>query len=290
MGTGWRGQGTGRFTGALVVAGWLCMAAGLPASAQTTTVVVPQVLTTVEGITSTDITFAPFTFSLLQYIPAGANGNVAGLNPGDIISGLKFRLDNAANTNSIAIGSADYDIYLSQGVTTVPTGTTITARTYSNYYVGATREQVRDGRLSIAANSYPSSASGATPEEFGPTIGFGTYDASGALTTPDQYVYRGGALVFELRYTAFSDPGTPNRIMVDLERDTATVDGYAFLFNFANGASNTATVAEYRLDDFGIVTGFVAAAAVPEPASLSLLFGALPVGFLARKTQSRRRC
>lgn len=175
-------------------------------------------------------------------------------------------------------------------MTTVPTGTTVTGRTYSNYYVAATREQVRDGRLSIAANSYSSSGSGATPEEFGPTIGFGTYDADGMLTTPDEYVYRGGALVFELRYTQFSDPGTSNRIMVDMERDTAIVDGYAFLFNHANGAANTATVAEYRLDDMGIVTGFVTTAAVvtPEPTSLSLLFGALPVGFLARRRQSRR--
>lgn len=269
-------------------AGGLCLGAALPVTAQTT-VVVPQALTTVEGITGTDITFAPFTFSILQYIPAGANGNVAGLNPGDVISGLRFRLDNQANTNGIAIGSADYDIYLSQGVTTVPTGTSVAARTYSNYYVGATREQVRNGRLSIAANSYSSSASGAVPEEFGPTIGFGTYDPGGALTATDQYVYRGGALVFELRYTQFNDPGSSDRIFVDLERDSAIVDGYTFLFNSANGAANSATVAEYRIDDFGLVTGFVTTAAIPEPASLPLLFWVTPTVLLARRLRSKRR-
>lgn len=79
-----------RIAGTVVVGG-LCLGAGrLPVMAQSLEVV-PQELTTVEGNTSTDIPFAPLTLSLLQYIPASANGNVAGLTSGDIISGLRFR-------------------------------------------------------------------------------------------------------------------------------------------------------------------------------------------------------
>jgi hypothetical protein len=249
-----------------------------PASAQTT-VVVPSELTSVEGIGATDVMFAPFNFSILQYIPAEANGLVAGLNVGDRITGLRFRLDNQATPPGFLTGSSDYEIYLSQGQSGPPTGLT-----YSNYYVAGTRQRVRDGALLVPPGSFSSSSSGATPEDFGPTFGFGTYDTGGSLLSATDFTYQGGPLVYELRYLQYSE-----RISVDFESNTANAEGIILLYNSANAGAHLATTAEYRLEDYAIVTGFVTSAAIPEPASMALFVAAFPLGYYVRRKRDRPR-
>lgn len=236
------------------------------------TVAVPQSLANLEGNTFTDLPFisSPLGISALQYIPATVNGNVAGLNVGDRITGLRFRLDNAANTNPFAISAADYDVYVGQGVATLPTGTSPASagRQFANYYVAGTRQQVRDGGLNIPANSFPSSESGTNPEAFAAPIGFGTYDASGNPTAIRDFLYQGGALVFEIRFSGVTSVPVSDRIRVDLESETANANGYVLLFNQDQGAN--ATTADARLDQRALVAGFDVVN-IPEPASVALL-------------------
>jgi hypothetical protein len=254
------------------------MLAGRAGYAQNT-VVVPVGLTNVEGATSTDIPFVPFNLSLMQYIPAGSNGLVPGLNVGDHITGLRYRLDNGATPPGFTTGSSDYEIYLSQGQSTPPSSSLI----YSNYYIAGTRQQVRDGRLVVPAGSFPSSASGTTPEDFGPTFGFGTYDNGGNLLTPTDFIYQGGSLVYEIRYLQYSE-----RILVDFESGTPNSDGFILLFNSVNAGSHLAATAEYRLEDYAIVTGFVTTAAVPEPGSVAFVLGAASLGYVVQRQRKPR--
>jgi hypothetical protein len=252
----------GRIAGSVALIGWAIT--GTASYAQNT-VVVPSSLTSVEGSGFTDIPFAPFNFSLMQYIPAESNGRVAGLNVGDRITGLRFRLDNASTPPGFLTGSSDYEIYLSQGQSSPAT-----TRTFSDYYVPGTRQQVRDGALLIPAGSFSSSSSGSVPEAFGPTFEFGT-----------DFTYQGGALVYELRYLAYSE-----RINVDFESQTANSDGIIMLYNSANAGAHLATTAEYRLEDYALVTGFVVAAAVPEPRTMAFVLGAIPIGYGVRRNRN----
>ncbi len=243
------------------------------------TVVVPQALANVEGNSFTDLPFvsSPVRTTFLQYIPATQNGNVAGLNVGDRITGLRFRLDNAETVSPSRVTIVDYDIFLGQGVATPPTGTSPASagRQFANYYTAGTRQQVRDGALDLPAGTFPSSASGTTPEAFASPIGFGTYDSSGNLSQAREYIYQGGALVYEVQYS-----GASNRIRVDFETDTSNADGFVLLFKQDN--SFPAGTSDARLDRYALVTGFDVVN-IPEPASAAL-FGIVGlVGLVARR-------
>jgi hypothetical protein len=206
---------------------------------------------------------------ILQYIPATVNGNVEGLNVGDRITALAFRLNNPAQPNSDFF-TDDFEIYMGRGAATA-------SATFLSNYAGGSRTLVRDGALAVAAGAFPDlvPGNGPTPEAFSNPFTFGTFDAAGGALTGIDYIYEGGALVYELSYNL------PTSL---LEIDAAT-SGQATGFSIVGSSNRTATTGTLNSNSV-YVTRFTVGTVVnaPEPASLALL---LPlVGAVAA---SRRR-
>jgi hypothetical protein len=113
---------------------------------------------------------------------------LTGLNVGDVITGLSFRVDSIGPAPAPQT-VANYEIRLSKSPNTPGTlSNTLAANR------GADEVIVRTGPLTIAAGDYPT---GSTPNAFGVLINF---------TSP--YVYTGGPLLVEYAHTPF--PSTPS--------------------------------------------------------------------------------
>lgn len=128
--------------------------------------------------------------------------NLVGLN----INSIAFRSTALASADwpLSAVNYADYDIYLSESV--APADRSLT---FANNIVGK-QIQVRNGPLTIPANSYP--WGGTT--EFGPNI---------YINIP--YYYKGGHLLVEIRHTGFT--GTSKSV----EATATSNPSYANLFS-----------------------------------------------------------
>lgn len=213
-------------------------------SADAVLTVVPNQFTSAEGNSSSSTLFQAGASSL-QVFYSEAFLLAAGITPGAVIDGVAFR----RNTGGAAGPAGDttfatYNIFMSQSFATPGEMTT----TYANNVVGA-QTQVRSGPLTIQANSMPG---GATPNAFGPVIGFDT-----------GYAYSGGSLLIEIRRSARS--GDTTAFNTDVDNTPGSQAGCRWLFNLSSDSavtgtiSNSAQIFQLRYN------------AVPEPATMSVL-------------------
>jgi PEP-CTERM motif len=159
----------------ILLASALFLAATLPA---TTVVHLPGNRATTEGNGATFIgTF--FGSNTIQVQIAEAELIALGLQPGFSVTGLSWRLNGAAATNSADAIISDLEILLGQAVNTVGGMSTTFADNVMNGVL------VHDGSYTIAANSMPG---GGTPNAFGPAIQFSV-----------GYTYQGGDLIVQIR-------------------------------------------------------------------------------------------
>lgn len=233
------------FALALLAAGLLAgpAAAGL--------IVAPTSLAAAEG----NVSFSADTALTTQVVYAPAQ--LAGLLPGDRITGLQFRFNGGEAAGPAApVSFANFDVYL--GPSNFAPGSLSTS-TAGNQ--GAGTVLARGGPITFAANSFPG---GAGPNPFGPLIPF---------TTP--YTYTGGDLLLTLSHSA------PSSVLVfDADVGLTGVQGRQ------NGGYNSSFVLQ-NMSQFAFVVQFTTAApAVPEPATV-VVFGGLAlagaVGYRRRK-------
>jgi hypothetical protein len=173
-----------------------------------------------------------------------AGSQLGGVNVGDQISGLTFRLWTGATQAFPATNAtwSDYTINVGQGVAFGSQTTT-----FASNFVGAP-STVRSGPLTINAGSF---TSGGTPNAFGVNIMFNT-----------PYTYTGGNLLIEVRHTGSNIVNTASDF---LEAALTTDPGYNTQFWSATATGNTATTG--ALNNFTVARLVV----VPTPAAASVL-------------------
>ncbi|MBX3379543.1 MAG: hypothetical protein KF805_05585 [Phycisphaeraceae bacterium] len=142
---------------------------------------------------------------------------LTGIPLGSTLTGFHVRLDNSNTTawppSNVAI--ADYEMRISAAATTAAT----MSSTFADNISGV-QTLVMDGALQIPSNSYGASASGTTPEAFGPTISFDS-----------GFLYLGGSLCLDINYT-----GT-GLVAAEFMDTSSTVEGMASCFAISRTAT-----------------------------------------------------
>ena len=163
--------------------------ASAAAMAQTTSVIPPS-MTSTAGNFGNSIPLGNFAAGRYQMMFDSAA--LSAIPVGSVITGLQLRLRTPDNTNfpSAPLVITRYDVTLAQSNLTPAT----MSNTFANNMLNPVT--VRSGSLSLAANAYTASATGSTPEAWGPLIPF---------TTP--YIYVGGPLVVDWRVASASESG-----------------------------------------------------------------------------------
>jgi hypothetical protein len=178
---------------------------------------------------------------------------LAGLNVGDVITGLSFRVDGIGPVPAPQT-IANYEIRLSKSPKTPGTLSNTLADNR-----GADEVIVHTGPLTINAGDYPT---GSSPNAFGATIAF---------TTP--YTYTGGPLLLEYSHAPF-----PAGVSFADAATESAADGQS-----AFGTGFGATTADLGMTTDVVVVRFQT---VPEPAT-SLALGAI-VPLLAMRIRRGR--
>jgi hypothetical protein len=196
--------------------------------------------------------------SLYNFTSAGAytyqqlygTSQLTGLTPGDVISGLQFRLNGGDPTGPAAgVNLSNFDVYL--GPSNFAVGS-LSSSTAGNEGPGTVL--ARSGAISFAAGSYPGGGTG--PDPFGPVIPF---------TTP--FTYTGGSLLLTLSYS------TPTGGPLSFDAGSPLNDVQA-----RSGAGyNNATVSA-NFSGTGLVAQFV-----PEPAGALLVIAGMLAHAMARR-------
>lgn len=163
---------------------------------------------------------------------------LTGLQVGDQITGISFRLDRGQFLGLPAQTVDDFSITLS----TAKFGPNDLSMNFGDN-LGLDAVTVRQGILTIGPDDY---AGGGSPETFGATIAFST-----------SFSYQGGPLLVDISHSGFTAGGT----LVDAH----TGSGAQFLFG--NRGSQTASG---RVGDAGLVAN-LQVQAVPEPSTYLLL-------------------
>jgi len=173
-----------------------------------------------------------------------AAGQLTGL-VGQQIAGVQWRLNGPGTVAwpPVDANFASWDMYVGPGV-----APSAMSNTFASNFT-STPTQVRSGPLTIPAGSF---TFGSTPNAFGPTLAF---------TTP--YLYTGGDLAFEIRFTA--QTGATSQSPLDaVLASGGPANGWGV--DFAGRWTGNYTGTTGSNGNF-LVTNFV----VPAPASLALL-------------------
>jgi hypothetical protein len=212
-------------------------------------VIAPSSLATTAGDRSYGFNLA-VTFQQLY-----GTSQLAGLSPGDRITGMQFRLTSGVPTAPpAALTASNFDVYL--GPSSFPVGS-LSSSMAGNQGPGTIR--TRSGTLNIAPLSFPG---GPGPNNFGPLIPF---------TTP--YTYTGDSLLLTLSYTNMNPGGT---MLFDAGSGLTDVQARQAL-GYANPVVDFSATAGY-----GVVVRFTTVP-VPEPTGL------VGVGLLGIGASLRRR-
>lgn len=179
-----------------------------------------------------------------------ASSQLAGLNVGDLITGMTFRYTSTNTSGSLAASWNNFDIKLAQATNSVAN----MVSTFASNMVNPT--QVRSGALSLPAGAYPGGATGLNANPFGYVINFS-----------NPYVYQGGDLVWQINHDAMTFGSTINLDAVNTSNIGA---GYGTLFRAFQATTDTATTGSAT--NFA-VTQFITSvpvSAAPEPGTLIL--------------------
>lgn len=230
----------------------------LTASSEAATIVIPSSLIGVDG-------GVPDTSPLgqdheVRFQQVFGSALLSGLNIGDKISGITFRVSGLADSGVPAQTITNYEIRLSQSVN-APGSLSMTFA--SNR--GVDEVIVRSGALVIAASDFAAGA-GAGPEPLGAMIGFNT-----------PYTYIGGNLLLEIAYTGFADGRGADQ--------GSLFPGSQQIFTLPGVGSFSAAVADYS--EVGVfVTGLRVnedGQNVPEPGTMLLVSAGLGVAAVIRR-------
>jgi hypothetical protein len=220
-------------------------------------VVVPPSLAATEGDQTYGFNFA-VTFQQLY-----GTSQLAGLSPGDQITGMQFRLTaDVPTAPPAALTASNFDVYLGSSSVQVGSLSSVVA---SNQGPGTTL--TRSGALAIPPLSY---SGGPGPNAFGPLIPFAT-----------PYTYTGSSLLLTLSYSNLNPGGTmlfdAGSGLPDVQARTGL--GYANPLLEFGGPPN-----------YGLVVRFTTVP-VPEPGSLLPVGAGMGViGLLYLKGARRARC
>jgi hypothetical protein len=235
-----------------LIAALACQLAS-PSAASADSLVVPSALASVEGDGNNNNPLINIGATAQLLI---ASSQLAAITPGSTITGIRFRLNSGlSSAPTVAATWTDYEITLAQLATSISSPSAVFASNMTSPVL------VRDGSLSLAANSFPS---GNTPNNFGPLVSF----------NQTSYTYPGGHLVVLLSHTE-------NNLATAIAADSATSATPAYGTDFralqvvgfqAVAASNTSS--SFPVIEFEFTP-------VPEPASALLALGA--VGGLRRR-------
>jgi hypothetical protein len=189
---------------------------------------------------------------------------LGGLNSGDQLTGLQFRLNagEAAGPPAAFIYS-NFDITVSQPSATVSNASN--ASFADN--IGPDAVLVRSGAFTIAANSFPT---GGSPNAFGPMIDF---------TTP--YSYTGGDLLITMRM--LTTTGTATNLILDAE---FIVSGFTLSGAPYNGTNSTSAASYIPVMQLQVGRGVSVddpPVGTPEPCTFALALAGFALVALKRR-------
>ena len=184
------------------------------------------------------------------------SNQLAGLNVGDTITGMAFRLYNGLTGTYTGANWTSYDIRIGESV--APSASTAT---FATNFVGATT-LVQTGALTMSG--FSQTTSGATPNAWCNDIVFST-----------PFIYTGGHIAIEVRHTG-SDIVNPANAFLESVATTGIGSGTDYISYTATGNAATAGA----LNTFTMTR--LTYSSVPEPATMALL-GAGALALLRRR-------
>ena len=246
-----------------------CVALAIAPLAAHAQVVIPAAFANEEGNSGGEGTSLGNFSNTVQTVYDASLLSAAGLNVGDVLTGLSFRLNAVDNAPIWSVD--DYEVRLATSLNSVGNlDRDFTLNRGSDYTV------VRSGALSYDGTEYDTSSTAASagpgvPNAFGPALVF----------NDSTFTYNGGDLLLEYTHSvidnSLNEPGVQQTARAD------AVTGFAGVQSqFAPGFDGT-------LEDFnGSGNGFApivqfSVAAVPEPTSAVLLVGLGLVGVVRRR-------
>lgn len=174
-----------------------------------------------------------------------SSAQLAGVNVGDSITGMAFRLWNGAVSTYTGATWASYTISVGEGV-----APNLGSTTFASNFIG-TPTVVQSGALTMTG--FTSGNTGTTPNNWNDTIVFAT-----------PHVYTGGHLTIEIRH---GGSGIVNPANTFLEAVATTGIGYGTEYRSFTATGETATVGAQATWSMTRLT----VAPVPEPATMAIL-------------------
>jgi hypothetical protein len=211
-----------------------------PSAASADTIVAPSALASAEGDGNNNNPFTNVGATAQLLI---SQSQLAAITPGSTISGIRFRLQSGLSSMPGASATwTDYEITLAQSSTSISSASAVFANNMTSPVL------VRDGALTLAANSFPS---GNTPNNFGPLVSF----------NQTSYTYQGGDLVVLLSHTE-------NNLSSAIPVDSATTatPAYGTDFRALQSANFLAVAATNTSSSFPVIQ--FEFTPVPEPSTL----------------------
>ena len=262
----------------------VCIAMAIAPFASAQVVTTPIEFLNVEGNSGGDGTALGNFDNTVQTVYNASLLSAAGLNVGDELTGLRFRLNAVDNAPIWSV--EDYQIRLATS--------NFSAGDLRNDFVanrGADYTVVRSGELTLDGTEFDTSSTAGstgpgTPNAFGPEFVFN--DAT--------FIYNGGDLLLEYTHTEIDNSLNSPGVQQTGRADGVTgFDGVQTLFgrDFDATERGFGTEGVFDVDGttltsagsvgFAPIVQFTVASAVPEPSSAALLVGIGMIGALRRR-------